>query len=75
MLSLYRAALAHRPAGEGFAWLELGPGLLGFQRDELTCVVNFGSEPATLPTHTEVVLSSGPLPHGTLPADTTAWLR
>ena len=30
MLSLYRAALAHRPTGCAFAWLDLGPGSLAF---------------------------------------------
>ena len=83
MLSLYRAAIALRRAEPGlcddaFAWIEL-PGVdgdvLAFARGDVACVVNFGAEPASLPEHTAVLLASGELSHGRLPADTAVWLR
>jgi alpha-glucosidase len=37
-------------------------------------VTNFGAEPVELPAG-EVLLSSGPLEAGKLPANTTVWLR
>jgi alpha-glucosidase len=39
VLSLYRRALALRPSG-GFSWRDGPAGVLAFDRDELTCVVN-----------------------------------
>ncbi|NUP42035.1 MAG: DUF3459 domain-containing protein, partial [Streptomyces sp.] len=81
MLSLYRAALRLRRAepglGDGtFAWLESAPGVLAFRRSpEFVCVVNLADPPAELPAGTEVLLTSGPLADGRLPADTAAWLR
>jgi alpha-glucosidase len=39
-------------------------------------VVNLSGAPADLPSHEQVLLSSGPLePDGTLPRDTAVWLR
>ncbi|MFI0899324.1 glycoside hydrolase family 13 protein [Streptomyces sp. NPDC020983] len=81
MLSLYREALRLRRAepglGDGtFVWLESGPAVLAFRRSpEFVCVVNLGDEPAALPAHHRVLLTSGPLVDGRLPADTAAWLR
>ncbi|UWE08780.1 glycoside hydrolase family 13 protein [Actinacidiphila bryophytorum] len=81
MLSLYRAALRLRRAeaglGDGsFAWLDSGPQVLAFRRSPgFVCVLNLGAEPAELPGHTEVLLASGPLADGRLPADTAVWLR
>ncbi|MEO5873701.1 MAG: glycoside hydrolase family 13 protein [Streptosporangiaceae bacterium] len=78
MLNLYRAALKLRGErlGDGtMTWLELGPEVLAFTRDSgLTCVVNLGAEPVRLPAHESVLLSSGPIEGGLLPADTAAWL-
>ncbi|WP_329179517.1 glycoside hydrolase family 13 protein [Streptomyces sp. NBC_01477] len=81
MLSLYRAALRLRRAepglGDGtFSWLESAPGVLAFRRSPgFVCVLNLADVPAELPEHTEVLLTSGPLAEGRLPADTAAWLR
>ncbi len=77
-LSLYQAALRLRRdlGGDGsLEWLERGPDRLVFRREtDLICVVNFGADPLVLPA-AEVLLASGPLDDGRLPADTAAWLR
>jgi alpha-glucosidase len=77
MLNLYRTALRIRRKwlGDGtLTWLPLGERVLAFRRDsDLTCVANLGPDPVRLPAG-EVVLASGRLEGGTLPADTTAWL-
>jgi len=81
MLTLYRAALRLRRAEPGLGdgpitWLSADPGVLAFRRSEgFTCVVNLSSSPAQLPTHQEILLTSGPLPDGLLPTDTAIWLR
>ena len=38
------------------------------------CLANFAGPPHPLPAG-EVIIASGPLPDGRLPADTTAWVR
>ncbi|MFI7697760.1 glycoside hydrolase family 13 protein [Nonomuraea sp. NPDC049480] len=77
MLNLYRAALRLRREclGDGaLTWLPMGEQVLAFRRDSgLTCVANLGADPVRLPAG-EVVLASGRLVDGALPADTTAWL-
>jgi alpha-glucosidase len=80
MLSLYRAAIRIRrsePAlGDGaLTWVDLGPDVLAFRRGDVLCAVNLGAEPAPLPAHTDVLLSSAPLEAGRLPCDTAGWLR
>jgi alpha-glucosidase len=81
MLALYRRALAIRRATpelheERFGWLGAPPGVLTFRRgDGFGCVVNLAAVPVPLPTHTAVLLTSGPLSDGLLPPDTAAWLR
>jgi alpha-glucosidase len=72
VLSLYRSALAHRPGGP-FAWLPSPPGTLVFSRGALTCAVNVDGEPLALPKG-DVLLASSPLPTGTLPARSAAWI-
>jgi alpha-glucosidase len=78
MLSLYRRAIAARPLfGAGpLTWLPAPEGVLAFTRAEgLICVVNLAPEPAELPTHTQLLVTSGPLDGtGRLPQDTAAWL-
>jgi alpha-glucosidase len=81
MLELYRAALRVRrgePAlGDGaLRWMD-GPGeVLAFERDPgFSCAVNFSAGPVELPAHEAVLLASGPLDGGRLPADTAVWLR
>ena len=56
MLSLYRRAIALRPRG-GFAWRDAPADVLAFDRGELTCVVNLGSQRIPLPPG-EIVLAS-----------------
>ncbi|MFF2064586.1 glycoside hydrolase family 13 protein [Streptomyces sp. NPDC058200] len=85
MLTLYREALRLRRTEPGFGdgpmnWLEAAPGVLSFARTGgaggLVCLVNFAGEPAELPGHAHVLLTSGPLDgDGRLPQDTAAWLR
>ena len=82
MLALYRQALQLRHelpalgAGSGgdVAWLDLRDDVVAFRREPgFTCVVNTGSVPAALPDG-DVLLASGPVTDGKLPADTAAWL-
>ncbi|MEV6967065.1 glycoside hydrolase family 13 protein [Hamadaea sp. NPDC051192] len=81
MLSLYRTALRlrHETAellDEGLRWLPAEPGVLAYARGEtFVCVVNTGAEPAELPAYAEILLASGDLVAGKLPADTAVWLR
>ncbi|MFF1869282.1 glycoside hydrolase family 13 protein [Kitasatospora herbaricolor] len=81
MLALYRTALAVRRAeaglrGDKFEWLAGDAGVLAFRRGTgFSCVVNLSPDPAPLPAGATVLLASGPLPDGLLPADTAVWLR
>jgi alpha-glucosidase len=81
-LELYCAALRIRreepSLGDGpMRWLESGPQVLAFARDDsFANVTNLGTGPAVLPPHREVLLSSVPLnDDGTLPPDASAWVR
>jgi alpha-glucosidase len=78
-LSLYRRALAERrrlQTSEALEWAAETPDdVVEFSRPNgWTCIANFGETPVPLPAG-RVVLSSGPLPDGRLPADTAAWLE
>ncbi|MFC4942301.1 glycoside hydrolase family 13 protein [Pseudonocardia sp. GCM10023141] len=79
MLSLYRDALRIRRAelGDGpMRWLPAPDGVLAIERGpRFRCVLNMSDQPVPLPTHTAVLLASGPLVAGELPPDTAAWLR
>ncbi|MCT2589159.1 glycoside hydrolase family 13 protein [Streptomyces sp. N2-109] len=82
MLTLYREALRLRRTEPGFGdgpmrWLPADRGVLSFTRtDGLVCVVNLSELPAELPSHTSLLLTSGPLDkEGLLPRDTAVWLR
>jgi alpha-glucosidase len=78
MLTLYRTGLQLRRSllGDGtLTWLESAADVLVFQRENLTCVVNFTTTPIELPTHEELLLTSIPLDNGNLPPDATAWIR
>ena len=81
MLSLCRSALAtrrtHPALGDGtLRWLELGDGVLAFERDPgFVCIANISGSPVELPDGAVVILTSGPLGEaGRVPADTTVWL-
>jgi alpha-glucosidase len=82
MLTLYRSALHLRrslPAlGAGSAadvrWLGLGDDVVAFSRDPaFTFALNLGPEPVELPDG-EVLVASGALAEGQLPADTAVWI-
>jgi alpha-glucosidase len=81
MLELYRAALRLRRMREsldddGLTWLDVADGVLAFSRPGgFACVVNVSGPPLPLPPHEAVLLASGDLADGLLPADTAAWLR
>ncbi|WP_152360776.1 glycoside hydrolase family 13 protein [Microlunatus speluncae] len=82
MLTLYREALRlrrdHPALGDGtLTWLPAPPDVLAFSRDPgFTCILNQSSDPIDLPSHTDLLLSSSPLPNATtLPPDHAAWLR
>jgi alpha-glucosidase len=77
MLALYREALRIRRGhrDEQFTWLPSDEAVLAFERGEFTCLVNFGPDPVALPPGSTLVLASGPLSDGSLPADTAAWLH
>jgi alpha-glucosidase len=80
-LEVTRRALSIRKAESGLGdgpieWLNFGKEILAFERPgDFVCVVNFGSEPFSLPRHHEVLISSQPIVAGILPADAAAWLR
>ena len=78
-LELYRQALKLRrelQTSEELQWLESGAAdVLHFSRPGgWQAVTNFGDAPVELPVG-EVLVSSGPLDGGLLPANTTVWLR
>ena len=78
-LELYRKALKLRrdlQTAEELEWVETGnPEVLHFSRHGgWQSVTNFGAKPVQLPAG-EVLVSSGPLEAGKLPANTTVWLR
>ncbi len=81
MLSLYRAGLRLRrdvPWGRDatLRWLPSPDSVLAFERGErFLCVVNFGPGGHELPAGFDVLISSGELEGGSLPQDTTVWLR
>ncbi len=84
MLALYRAALRTRRtcrgdgrlADDALTWLAAPGGVLAFSRTGgFGCVVNLGTDPASLPPQHAVLLASGPLTDGLLPPDTAAWLE
>ena len=77
-LALYRQALSWRRKLQGAESLEFIPDTSGqvlhFRRPGgWRSVTNFGPRDVPLP-HGTMVLASGPLREGLLPADTTAWI-
>lgn len=78
-LEMYRAALALRSSlftrDERLDWVDLGEDVLAFRRGSgVTCIVNYGDGPVTLPDG-EVLVASLPGVTTSLPADATAWVR
>ncbi|RXZ48489.1 glycoside hydrolase family 13 protein [Agromyces binzhouensis] len=79
-LSMYRRALALRHDLQGAEELEWVPtadaDVVHFRRpDGWEVVANFGPRPVALPEGASVLVASGDLDDGVLPAETTAWLR
>jgi alpha-glucosidase len=79
-LSLYRQAIELRkthPAfgGDELEWYGAPAGCFAFRRKSggLVCALNTSASPIALPPG-ELLLSSGPLVDGKLPADAAAWL-
>ena len=77
-LELYRSLLALRAQhslGTGsLAWLDrYGPEVIAFTNGTVTVVANAGTDAVALPAG-DILLASGPLGDGTLPADTTIWV-
>lgn len=78
-LELYREALDLRSrvltGDESLEWLDVGDEAIAFRRGSgVTCLINFGPRPAELPVG-EVLIASGPLTDGKLPADTAVWVQ
>ena len=77
-LEFYRAALAARAEhglGAGaIEWLPSEEHVLALRNSGVTVLANTGSTPVPLPAG-DVILASGPVDGGTLPGDTTVWLR
>jgi alpha-glucosidase len=70
-LYLRRHLLIH---DEELTWLDLGEDVVAFRRGSgVTCVVNLGEDPVTLPAG-EVLVASHDLFGDELPADAAAWL-
>jgi alpha-glucosidase len=79
-LELYTALLsARRDHGLGtgaLRWLDgYGDDVLAFRNGGVTVVANVGTEPVELPGGARVIVASGPLDGGTLPADTAVWVE
>jgi alpha-glucosidase len=80
MLALYRAGLRLRrsaPWGDqgSINWLSDSDASFAFARGgRFICLVNFGPEPVPLPSGVEILIASGELEGGAVPADTTVWL-
>lgn len=80
MLSLYRRVLAVRRCctsmGDGpFEWVDAPQGCLAWRRGDITVAVNFSDTPVPFDEGGEVLVSSGPLPRGVLPACSSAWWK
>ncbi|MEQ1737125.1 MAG: glycoside hydrolase family 13 protein, partial [Rhodoglobus sp.] len=78
-LELYTLALRLRRefalAGGAVEWLEGYPkSVVALRNGDLTVVSNIGRQAVELPSG-DVVLASGPVVDGLLPADTTVWVR
>jgi alpha-glucosidase len=81
MLNLYANALRIRRSEPGLGdgpmhWLPSPGGVLAFARGEsFVSVTNLSDGPVELPIHHCVLLASAEIVDGSLPPDTTAWLR
>jgi alpha-glucosidase len=80
-LNLYKVALSIRRSTEALGdgrltWDDAPAGVLSFTRSpHFRCIANLSESPIPLPTHTQVLLSSHPLPDNQLPVDAAVWLH
>jgi alpha-glucosidase len=79
MLTLYREVIALRRThlvgvDEPPGWITAETGVLAFRRGPVVCIVNLSPGPVQLPAGT-VLITSGPLDDGRLPADSAAWVE
>ncbi|WP_129784445.1 glycoside hydrolase family 13 protein [Promicromonospora panici] len=79
---MYRTALELRRAEKigtaGLAWVDAlagSPDVVAFHVAGVVVLSNLGATPVVLPAETDVLLASGDLVDGAVPADTTVWLR
>ncbi|MEV0644559.1 glycoside hydrolase family 13 protein [Phytomonospora sp. NPDC050363] len=80
-LELYRAALRarreHLPS-DAITWLDGPADVLAFSNGSIRCVTNFGETPVALTElgtlEGDILVSSGPVAEGVLPANTTVWI-
>src|SRR5690606_16501177 len=79
---LYRTALGLRRAEKigtsTLAWVDAlssDPDVVAFQVAGVVVLANLGGTPVPLPADAQVLVASGELADGALPADTTVWLR
>jgi alpha-glucosidase len=73
-LALFRSAVALRPRGDSFAWLQSPSGSLVFDRGGIICLVNVDAPELELPPG-ELLLASEPGVATSLPPSTAAWVR
>ena len=78
-LALYRTLLAERRAralGAGtLTWLDgFGASTVAFRNGNVTVVANIGHEAGSRFPRGRVIVASGPVSGGVLPADTTVWI-
>jgi alpha-glucosidase len=77
-LALYRSLLelrrAHDIGASDLTWLDgFGDDAIAFRNGDVTVIANAGSEAVRLPAG-RILVASGPVADGFLPADTTVWI-
>lgn len=79
MLSLYRRAIAARKElfseTDSVTMLDMGSGVLAYERAGITVIVNMSSNPVDLPEGQIVLTSNSEVVDGTLSTDAAIWLR
>ncbi len=78
VLAFYRNALRRRRevmSGDGFAWADLGPDVLAFDRDGVRVVFNLSQTPVYVTGQVLLTSDALTLTDGLLPPDTAAWTR
>ena len=77
-LALYREAIglrrAHLASNDAFELVDMGDDVLAYHRGDVVVVANMGTAAVKLPGG-EVLIASGQLVDGELPANTAVWIR